>query len=145
VKVLSGTGVARLVELVALAAPPPEDPPPEPFVEVERVVPPSEVLALEEMLDVVLVLERTVCVEVDVEDGASAEVDAELEVVAVVVLTFPGARAEVDDAEAETPVVEEGVNSALPAEATTPDPAPEDEPAVFDTGADALPVAEDWI
>src|ERR1700685_3006787 len=109
VKVLSGTGVGSVVEFVVLAELPPDA---ELLDEVERVVPASEVLALEEMLDVVLVLERTVCVEVEVDEGASADVDAELDVVAVVVLTFPGARADVDDAEVETPVVEEGVNSA---------------------------------
>jgi len=42
--------------------------------------------------------------------------------------------------------VEDRVKSALPADATTPDPAPDDEPAVFETGVDdALLVEEDWM
>jgi hypothetical protein len=55
VKVLSGTGVGSVVEFVVLAELPPDA---ELLDEVERVVPASEVLALEEMLEVVLVLER---------------------------------------------------------------------------------------
>ena len=141
VKALSGTGVERAPTLPAFDEPPPELPDAD-----ARVVPASEVLALEEILDVVLVLERTVCVEVEVEEGASADVDAALGMAAVAVLMFPEARAEVDEAGVETPVVEEGVKRELPAEAAAPDPAPEDEPAVFDTGVvDALPVNEDWM
>ncbi len=49
-------------------------------------------------------------------------------------------------APAKTPVVAAGVNKALPADWVVPDPAPEDEPAVFDGVAEGvLLVWEDWM
>jgi hypothetical protein len=132
--------------LVALpAAPPPEEPGTALVVVEARVVPANDVVALEEMLRDVLALDKIVVVVVAVEDGDSADVEATLDA-AVVVLTLPETRADVVEAGDETPVVDEGLKSALPGEATTPEPAPDDEPAVFDTGVDDTPfVKEDWM
>lgn len=111
----------------------------------ERVVPPKDVVALEETLLEVLALDRTVALLAAVEDGERAEVEATLEA-ADVVLTLLDASAEVVEAGAETPAVEEGDKSALPGEAATPDPAPDDDPAVVDAvAADELLVEEDWM
>jgi len=107
----------------------------------------NDVVALEEMLVEVLVLDKTVAFVLAVEDGDSAEVevtfDAAADVVPVLLLED---RADVDDVADPTPVVEEAVNIALPVEGVAPEPAPDDEPAVFDAVAsDVLLVEEDWM
>ena len=110
---------------------------------VEREVPLRDVFALEEMLLEVLVLVNTLVLVVAVDDDDSAEVEATF---AADVLVLPEASAEVDAADEETPAVEEAVKSALPGDAVTPAPAPEDEPAVFDAVAvDELLVEEAWM
>jgi hypothetical protein len=124
------------------AAPPPEDPGERLVVVEARVVPANEVLALDDMLLDVLAVDNTV---VAVEDGESADVDATLDA-PVVVLRLPETKADVVEAGVETPAVEEAFKSALPDEATTPEPAPDEEPAVFETGVDETPlVKEDWM
>jgi hypothetical protein len=47
----------------------------------------------------------------------------------------PEASADVDDAGVEMPLVEDALNSAFPELADAPDPAPDDDPAVFDATA----------
>jgi uroporphyrinogen-III decarboxylase len=110
-----------------------------------RVVPAKDVVALEDMLLDALAFDSTVALAAALEAGDSAEVDAALDA-ADVVLVLPALSADVAEAEVETPAVEEGLKSALPGEATTPEPAPEDEPAVFDAGVEDTPlVKEDWM
>jgi len=122
-----------------------EDPSAALFVDDGRDVPPKDVVALEETLLAVLALDRTVAVDAAVEEGDSGEVELTLEV-AGVVLVLVAVNADVEEASDETPVVEEGVRSALPGVAVTPAPAPEEEPAVFDAVAeDEALVAEDWM
>jgi hypothetical protein len=110
-----------------------------------REVPLKDVVALEEMLVEVLAPDRTLVLALAVEDGERAEVEVTFET-AVVVLTLLEDSADVDDTAEPTPAVEEAVNMALPADGATPDPAPDDEPAVFDAVAlDVLLVEEDWM
>ncbi len=55
-------------------------------------------------------------------------------------LVLAETRADVEDGAVETPVVDEGVSNALPVDGAAPEPAPEDEPALFDdTDADVPP------
>jgi hypothetical protein len=134
---LSGTGVETSELLVLLPPPPPEAA----LEDAERVVPLAEVFALEEMLLEELVFVSTVEFARAVEAGESAEVELTLDR-ADVVLVLAGASGEVEYAEGETPVLNDGVNSALPGEAAAPEPAPDEEPAVFDVGVveDELPL-----
>ena len=109
------------------------------------MVPFKDVLALEEMAPVGDA--SGLVVAAALEDGDSAEL-ADAEVRAVVVLLL--GEASVDNADVEVVgsdgfAPEAGVNSALPDEALAPAPAPEDEPAVFDATADAVPVVEAWM
>src|ERR1700722_1890482 len=116
---LNGTGVCtRVVPVLVLL-----DPPALEELEVLlREVPLKDVFALEEMLVEVLALDKTVAFVAAVEDGDSAEVGVTL---------------------LER---EEGVNMAFPVEGATPEPAPDDEPAVFDAVAfEVLLVEEDWM
>lgn len=134
--------MAPVVPPVAL---PLEDTPPPLAVDVERVVPAEDVFAEEEMLVDVLVLNKTFALVSEVDNGESWDVELTLEA-ADVVLILPDTRAEVAEAAWETPAVLEGLKSALPGEATTPDPAPEEEPAVFDTEVEDTPLdKEDWM
>jgi len=112
-----------------------------------REVPLNDVVALEEMLVEVLVLDKTVAFVLAVEDGDSAEVEVTFDDAAdVVPVLLLEDRADVDDVADPTPVVEEGASMALPVEGATPDPAPEDEPAVFDAVAsEVLLVEDDWM
>jgi hypothetical protein len=144
VNALSGTGVGRGAAPL-LPDPPAGDAPPEALLDVdERVVPEGDVVALEEIEVDVLAVVSTVAFEPVVELGESADVDATLDTAGVV--TLPGDSAEVDDGGVDTPTVDEGVKSALPEEGVTPDPAPDEDPAVLDaTADDELPVNEDWI
>jgi hypothetical protein len=147
VKALNGTGVWTTLLLVVLPDEPPPDAPLFVLLPVadEREVPASDVVALEEMLLDVLALDRTVELLEAADDGESADVVLTLEV-ADVVGTLLEARADVEAAEVETPTVEDAAKSALPGDAVTPDPAPDEEPAVFDTGVeDELPDNDDWI
>jgi hypothetical protein len=140
---LNGTGVCtRVVPVLVLL-----DPPALEELEVLlREVPLKDVFALEEMLVEVLALDKTVAFVAAVEDGDSAEVDVTLLDRAEVEPMLFGDSADEDDAEDPTPAVEEGVNMAFPVEGATPDPAPDDEPAVFDAVAfEVLLVEEDWM
>jgi hypothetical protein len=139
VKAFSGTGVWITV------APVPVDPPAVLDV-AEREVPLADVFALEEMLLEVLVLVNTLVLVVEVDDDDSADVEFAFEADDVVVPVVPAASAEVEEAGEERPAVAEAVNSALPGDAVTPAPAPEDEPAVFDVAVeDELLLEEDWM
>ncbi len=93
-----------------------------------RVVPLADVFALEEMPVLELAVVSTVALAVD--DDVSAELLFTLDT-AVVVL--PVLEANVGVGGCDTPLVADGVNRALPVDAVAPAPAPEDEPAVFDT------------
>ncbi len=126
---LSGTGVEAAV--VPVVPPPPLPPVPAvdaPVLEPARVVPLVEVEVLEEMLVEVLWLERTLELEADVEADESEEVALTPEVAEMLGLLFE--KADVPVAAAEMPEVTEGVSIALPGDAATPEPAPEDDPAV---------------
>lgn len=113
------------------------------MVEAARVVPLKDVFALEEMLPEVLVVDNTFALVVDVDDRESADVELMLDWPATV-LTLDETSADVVDAAVETPTVEDGVSSALPGDGVFPDPAPEDDPAVFGVAADdELPVNDD--
>lgn len=151
VMALRGTGVCTTVALVEPLPPPPppelEDPALAELVDDVREVPLKDVVVLEEMPVEVLVLDRTVALVLAVEEGDRAEVAllALLETDEVKPMLF-GDSAEVEDAADPTPTVEEVVSMALPLEAVTPDPAPEDEPAVLDAVAlEVLLVEEDWM
>lgn len=126
-----------------LAAPPPADPSAALVVVDGREVPLKDVVALEEIPVDVLAPLNTLVLEPEFEFSESADVEFTLEA-AVAVLTFPEARADVEDTGAETPAVGEGDSKALPGEGALPAPAPDDDPAVFETGVDeAVPVKED--
>jgi hypothetical protein len=105
------------------------------------VVPPRDVVALEEMLVVVLVLDSTVALELAVDDGESAEVGLNID---AVVLWFREASAEVAAAGDDTADdAADAVSSAFPPLADPPAPAPDDDPAVFDAaGVPAAPAGE---
>lgn len=148
VMALSGTGVCTRVEF-ALALPdppPPEDPEVLVFPDPVREVPLNDVVALEEMPVEVLVLDKTVAFVVAVLDGDSAELEVALDDAADVAPALVEESADVEDTPEPTPLVEEAVNMALPVEGVTPDPAPEDDPAVFEAVAlEVLLVEEDWM
>lgn len=97
-----------------------------------REVPLTDVVALEETPVLVLVLDNTVALELDVEEGESADVELTLDAFDAV-LALPEASADVDDADGMA--VEDAVSSAFPELEDAPAPAPEDEPAVFDAMA----------
>ena len=79
-----------------------------------------------------LALDRTVALPLVTEDGERADVWLTFSAAVVVVLAFPGANAEVDDADAESAALEAGLSNAFPELVAAPDPAPDDEPALFD-------------
>ena len=137
---LSGIGVGAVI-VVPLLDPPPPPPPlvPSPVVvpEPERVVPPCEVVALDEILVEVLVLESTV--EFAVEPVDSADVEFTLEAPVVEPL-LDELRAELEDTGADTPDVALGLSSEPPATAPALAPAPLDEPAVLEAVAATVPV-----
>jgi hypothetical protein len=99
-----------------------------------REVPFIEVVALEDTPVLPLVVDRTVAFELDTEDVESADVWPTFNA-ADVVLPFPEDSAEVDDAGVEIATLEDAVSSPFPELAAAPDPAPDDEPAVFDAMA----------
>lgn len=145
--VLRGTGVCstEAPELLLDPAPPPEAPSATFAVVDGRVVPAKEVLALDETVVDVLTLASTVGIVDAFAVGESAEVAFTVDA-AVVVLTFRDASAELVEAGAETPAVEEALSSAFPAVGATPDPAPEEDPAVLFVVNDAVGlVADDWM
>jgi hypothetical protein len=75
----------------------------------------------------------------------SAEVEFTVEEARAVPI-LPAARVVLELEGAATLLVDDGVNSALPAEAVAPDPAPEDDPAVFDPPeVRAVGLDEDWM
>jgi hypothetical protein len=131
VNALNGTGVAREGLLLELP-----DPPPPPLDELEREVPLSDVVALDEVPVLVLMLESTV--EPAAEDDESAELELALEIEGVE-LILPGDSADVEAVADETPFVVDGVSREL-LEPFEPDPAPDDEPAVLDAVAATVPV-----
>jgi hypothetical protein len=123
----------------------PEEPSLAFVVEDEREVPASDVFALEDTLLEVAAGVKTVEPNAAVDAGDSAEVEV-TGVVAVVVVVALELNADVEEAGAETPAVEDGLNSAFPGDGVTPDPAPDDEPAVLAVVSEAvLLVKEDWM
>src|ERR1700690_1776338 len=108
----------------------PEEPSLAFVVEDEREVPASEVFALEDTLLEVAAGVKTVELDAAVDAGDSAEV-AVTGVIADVVAVALEVSGDVKETGAETPVVEDGLNNALPGDGVTPDPAPDDEPAVL--------------
>jgi hypothetical protein len=132
VNVLNGTGVAREGLLLELP-----DPPPPPLEELEREVPLSDVVALDEVPVDVLVLESTVELVPAVEAVESAELEFTLEI-AGVELVLPEDRAQVEAVAGETPFVVDGVSREL-LERFEPAPAPDDEPPVLDAVAATVP------
>ena len=134
---LKGTGVGAVDADEVGAAPPPA------VTVAVRVVPFSEVFALAAMLPVVLVLVNTLLADA-VEE---ADVSAELEVTGASVVVVLGVSAETADvAGSDALAPDAGVSSALLEVDADPAPAPEDEPAVFDTIVAAVaPVEEAWM
>jgi hypothetical protein len=135
VNALSGTGVASEELLVELPDPPPLDELP---VEVDRDVPLSDVVALDEVPVLVLVPESSVVLVPDVDDEESAELEFTLDAADVIVV-LPADRADVDAVVDETPLVSD-VDSSDDVAAPVLAPAPEDDPAVFDAVAATVPV-----
>lgn len=130
---LNGTGVGRAA---AVAVPLGDAPDPD--------EPEFEVLVTEEEVVALLAVDNTVAVELAVAEGESGEVDAVLDTVGGL-LRFAEANADVEKT-GEIPAVEDGVSNAFPAVRPVPDPAPEDDPSVFDaTAEDELLVSEDWM
>lgn len=112
----------------------------------DREVPASEVVALEDTPVELLAVDSTVAVELALEPDSAEVVLAGATDAANGVVTLLDARAEVEDERAATPAVEDGVNNALPLAGAAPDPAPEDDPAVFEAvPANELLVDDDWI
>ena len=150
---LKGTGEGiRLVPAAALPPAPPvplvpppaagEDPSAGTVALPDRVVPLVDVLALEEMLLELLVDVRTVALLAAVE--ADERADRVLTFVFAAVLVVVALVAEVTDTGPDTPVVADGESRAFPVEGAAPEPAPDEEPAVFDDAAeDELLVEED--
>jgi hypothetical protein len=132
---LRGTGAEPLEELLLL------DPlPPEPLVEDGRELVPDE-LALCEAADPPADPERTLAPPVPLDDRA--------EVVLVLVRPelLPVDRFSTDGTafNDEPLLLELGVSSEFPADAALPEPAPEDEPAVFEATVVVEPVWEDCM
>src|SRR5882757_4697070 len=135
-KALRGTGVeapvALLLELPLLLAPAADVLP-----ELE-----PELLALSDAAEPPVDPDNTVVLPVLVEEGERAEVELTADVVEVVLARFSTEGAALRD---EPLLLERGVSSELPEEGAAPEPAPEEEPAVFDAATVGVPVCEDWI
>src|SRR5262249_6423421 len=139
-KALSGTGVCvgtAAAPALATAALPPATGACCVGCEFGRDVP-SGVVTPEAALLEALAVVRMVLLEDADAAAASAAAALALEVASVVwtMLVFSG---EVVATAGEPPDAEEGVSRALPVTGAAPDPAAEDEPAVFDTGAPPAP------
>lgn len=106
------------------------------------MVPLKEVLVLEEIVLDVLVVDKTFALVVEVDAGASADVELMLDWPDTV-LRLDETSGDVVEAAVETPTVEDGVSSALPGDGAFPEPAPEDDPAVFDVAADDEPLVNE--
>jgi hypothetical protein len=92
-----------------------------------------------------LALDRTFALPFPFEDVESAEVGLTFKETDVV-LADAGESADVVDAGVEMPLVEAALSSAFPEVAAAPDPAPDDEPAVFDaTAVGPLLIDDDWM
>jgi hypothetical protein len=138
VNALNGTGVASAGLLLELLDPPPPPPPDELPVDVDRVVPASDVVALDDVPVLVLVLESTVGLVPAVELVDNAELEFTLDVADVTPL-FPADNAELDAVDDDTPLFSEDESSdVLPP--PPPAPAPDDDPAVLDAVAPTVPV-----
>lgn len=134
----------------AAAPPPPPPPPPDPLaaepIEPGREVPLRDVVALEEILLEVLVLDRTVELEAAVALGDNAEVELTAVEDPSAALTLLALSGEVEEAALEIPPELDVLNKAFPDDAAAPDPAPDEEPAVLAAAdEDELLVAEDWM
>ena len=90
-----------------------------------------------------LAVDRTVAFELALEEGESADVWLTfIAVVAALVLAEDSA--DVDDAGAERAALEDAVSKAFPELAAAADPAPDDDPALFDAIAvGELPIEDD--
>lgn len=138
-KALRGTGVEApvallLLELLLLELP-------LLLADVLRELEP-ELLALSDAADPPVNPDNTLVLPVLVEEDERAEVELTADVVVVLLARFSTEGAAVRD---EPLLLESGVSSELPEDAATPDPAPEEEPAVFDAATVAEPLCEDWI
>ena len=131
VNALSGTGVGW-ADVTPFELPPPPDPPA--AVVDARVVPLTEVFALEEMAVELAALDNTVELELTLDRADSADVEFTFDVANAVPI-LPAVSVELVLGGAERPVVEEAVSRPVPVDAAAPEPAPEDDPAVFDADA----------
>jgi len=120
-----------------LLDPPPPPPPDELPVEVDRDVPLTDVVALDDVAVVVLVVESTVEVVPVVDDEDSAELEFTGDAADVDVV-LPDANADVVDDADETPLDDVGVSSDV-VDPPEPDPAPDDDPSVLDACAGTVP------
>lgn len=135
---LNGTGVCSAELLLVLLDPPPPPPPDELPVDVDRDVPLTDVVALDDVPVLVLVVASTpeVVPVVDEVDNAELEFTGDAADVDVV---LPEDNADVDDAAEETPLdAADGVSSDVLAP-PPPDPAPDDDPAELDAVAPTVP------
>lgn len=143
VNALNGTGFDPEV----LGAAPPCDEPggAELDEDAGRDVPFNEVVALDDVPVLVLVLPRTVELELAVADGERADVWLLFREVELT-LKLPAARGEVEDAGIALAEVVAAVSSAFPEFAVAPAPAPDDDPAVFDaTVVGDVAIEDAWI
>ena len=131
-KALRGTGAGLLVVL------PPELPLPAPPVAVVRELDPEEPALSEPPVDPDNTLALLVLVEADERDEVELTPDAK----ALLLARF---NTEGVALSVEPLLPEPGVNNELAVEAADDDPAPEEEPAVFDAAAATAPVWEDWM
>jgi hypothetical protein len=124
VKALNGTGIdgagAPLLVLAALVLP---------LAAAGRVVPLTDVVAFDDVPVEVLAFDNTFELALDEDDSAE-------DVFTLPVFTFDGVTADVEDpGEDAALLVEVGVSFAFPGDAAAPEPAPDDDPAVFDAMA----------
>jgi hypothetical protein len=110
-----------------------------------RLVPLSDVVALDEMFVEVLAVESVVAVVLLIDAVESAEVEFTLDAF-VVVLGVLDVIAVVGALPEETPAVWLADSRLVPEEPAPPEPAPEDDPAVFEAVApDVGLVCDDWM
>jgi hypothetical protein len=136
VNALSGTGVEADVLCAAL---PPDDDPVAVLDAAGRDVPLTDVVALEDTPVLVLALDITFELAFPFEAAESDEVWLTFNDTFVV----PEVNADVDDAADEIPPLDVALNRAFPELADAPDPAPADDPAVFEATAVGAVLTDD--